>query len=353
MADAPLLREPPDDGHLWIPPDALPGVTISYTLGRNNDGYLLRAKRTKIHVEISHTMSGPFTETMQGFANGERPEDATLAEVASFTDGTLLQSLPLDIIGAGSVDGGLTGLTHESAELEGDPEVQPWTPIHLATKAKLSAWLIRNPLSAAGDRKWRMLDIRYQVCQAPNASAPELGGLGYHTMWGKSAKAEGGTNPWTKTARSCPGSFRRGTDRDIPFPNGVITDIPLKAGNYRDYYETVGRLLADQSRERTAGGDDDMPTHRWSPKGFNNQFEMPGCLPVTPADVGPTGSPTNTADPFADLPLIVDFHIQRLKAVIHRNGITAVDLAAGYFERNQTPLTAGEQAAYEGLGIRL
>jgi len=48
---AELLKSPPDDGHLWIPPDALPGVTILYTRGRNtgeSDGtfsYLRRQKR--------------------------------------------------------------------------------------------------------------------------------------------------------------------------------------------------------------------------------------------------------------------------------------------------------------------
>ena len=101
-------------------------------------------------------------------------------------------------------------------------------------------------------------------------------------------------------------------------------------------------------------GDDEMPTHRWAPKGFINQFEMPGCLPVTPGDVihidGRGGK--DEADPFAALPLIVEFHIHRLMAIIHRNGITPALIDDGYFIRDPSiELTADVEAAYRKLGL--
>ncbi len=85
-----------------------------------------------------------------------------------------------------------------------------------------------------------------------------------------------------------------------------------------------------------------------------NQFEMPGCLPVTPGDVihldGRGG--VDEADPFAALPLIVEFHIHRLMAIIHRNGITPALISDGYFIRDPSiELAAAEQAAYRKLGL--
>ena len=95
------------------------------------------------------------------------------------------------------------------------------------------------------------------------------------------------------------------------------------------------------------------PTHRWAPKGFQNQFEMPGGMPVSPGDVASVrGRELDPADPYVLLPLLRDFHIPRLKAVIHRNGITAAEIAAGYFERDPAvDLNEGERAAYQSLGI--
>ena len=128
---AELMTSPPDLDHLWIPPDALPGVTILYTPGRNSRNgqgqfdYAERQKRSDIFIEISHTMGGPGLETPQSFANSEMPSGETLAEVATFSDGTVLQSLPLEFIGQGSVAGGLTGLTHESAEEAGNADEIP------------------------------------------------------------------------------------------------------------------------------------------------------------------------------------------------------------------------------------
>ena len=361
---AQLLTTPPDDEHLWIPPDALPGVTILYTPGRNSrehDGsftYLRRQRRKIATIEISHTMAGRGTETPQSFANNEMPDEATLAEIASFTDGTLLQSLPFDIVGVGSYKGSLNGITHESAEEAGDPNLKPWNPVHLKTKAMVSAWLIRNPLFAAGDLKWGIIQIRYQICKAPYAPTAADGGLADHTMWDTKSVLNGGRNEWSKFDKSCPGWTRRGTDRRLQFPTGNITDIPLEPGNFRDYYEEVGRLLhadagtGEQIRIEQTG--DDMPTHRWAPKGFGNQFEMPGGMPVSPGDVTHVREPKlDTSDPYALLPLNQDFHIPRLKAVIHRNGITAEEIANGYFERLPfVELTPEEQTQYEALGIR-
>ena len=355
---AQLLETPPDDEHLWIPPDALPGVTILYTPGRNtreSDGsftYLRRQRRQIATIEISHTMAGGGTETPQSFANNEMPDEATLAEIATFTDGTLLQSLPLDIVGVGSYKGSLMGITHESAEEAGDPNKVPWNPVHLRTKALISAWLIENPLFAAGDRKWGILNIRYQICKSPFASSAEDGGLGCHTMWDTKSIETGGENPWSKFDKSCPGWTRRGTKDRLQFPTGNITDIPLEPGNFRDYFEEVGRLLDEIGFEKTG---DDMPTHRWAPKGFQNQFEMPGGMPVTPGDVSAVRDPSlDPADPYARLPLVQDFHIPRLKAVIHRNGITAAEIAGGYFIRQTfVDLKPEEIAEYKAVGIPL
>ena len=96
-----------------------------------------------------------------------------------------------------------------------------------------------------------------------------------------------------------------------------------------------------------------MPTHRWAPKGFQNQFEMPGGMPVTPGDIGPARAPElDPADPYLLLPFNTDFHIPRLKAIIHRNGITAADINAGYFVRQPlVELNPDEIAAYQALGI--
>ena len=361
---AQLLTSPPDDEHLWIPPDALPGIQILYTPGRNSRDangqftYLRRVRRKIITIEISHTMAGGGTETPQSFANGEMPDEATLAEIATFTDGTVLQSLPLDIVGVGSFQGSLVGLTHESAEEAGDPNKMPWNPVHLQTKAQLSAWLIRNPLFEAGDLKWGMLQIRYGLCRSPFAPTRDEGGLGDHTMWDTKSilnVKENGQNPWSKFDKSCPGWERRGTQRRVQFPTGNITDIPLKAGNFRDYYEEVGRLLNEDPGGKITVDQtgDEMPTHRWAPKGFHNQFEMPGGMPVTPGDVGPARGPQlDPADPFKLLPLNRDFHINRLKAVIHRNGVTAADISSGYFERDDSvEISDGERAAYAALGI--
>jgi hypothetical protein len=373
---AQLLTQPPDDEHLWIPPDALPGVTILYTPGRNDIdhdgrfGYLRRQRRQIVTIEIAHTMAGSGTETPQAFANQEMPEKATLAELASFTDGTLLQSLPLDIVGVGSFRGSLMGLTHESAEEAGDPNVKPWNPVHLRTKALLSAWLINNPLFAAGDRRWGMVRIRHQICRSPFASTAADGGLACHTMWDTHSVCVDGKNEWSKVNKSCPGWYRRGTQSRLQFPTGNITDIPLQPGNFRDYFEAVGRLLRDGSappplrpfppdqpitptvHDQPTG--DDMPTHRWAPKGFKNQFEMPGGMPVSPGDIGPSRNiELDPVDPYSLLPLTQDFHIQRLQAIIHRNGISAADIAGGeYFIREPSiTLRPEEQAQYEKLGF--
>jgi hypothetical protein len=360
-----LMKSPPDDDHLWIPPDALPGVTILYTPGRNTrdaDGkfsYLHRQRRQIATIEISHTMAGPSTETPQSFANGETPDKATLAEIASFTDGTLLQSLPLDIVGVGSYKGSLMGITHESAEEAGNPNEKPWNPVHLRTKALVSAWLIRNPLFEAGDRKWGIIKIRHQLCRSPFASTADDGGLACHTMFDTHSILTDGKNEWSKFDKSCPGWLRRGTTRRVQFPTGNITDIPLEAGNFRDYFEEVGRLLQEH---KDGGGQipieqtgDDMPTHRWAPKGFQNQFEMPGGMPVTPGDVTPGSNlpSLDPADPYLLLPFMQDFHIPRLKAVIHRNGITADELATGYFVRQpDVDLKPEEVDAYKAVGLK-
>ena len=170
-----------------------------------------------------------------------------------------------------------------------------------------------------------------------------------------------GQNEWSKVDKSCPGWFRRGTQRRLQFPTGNITDIPLEAGNFRDYFEQVGRILGEQPHRRGGGDDrihteqagDDMPTHRWAPKGFQNQFEMPGGMPVTPGDIGPARAPDlDPADPYLLLPLTQDFHIPRLKAVIHRNGITDDEIRDGYFVRQPlVELSQAEVAAYQALGI--
>lgn len=227
--------------------------------------------------------------------------------------------------------------------------------MHLRTKALLSAWLIRNPLFAEGDRKWGRLQIPYQLCRSPFAVTREDGGLGDHTMWDTHSVLTGGDNPWSKVNKSCPGLFRRGTARRRQFPNGVITDIPLETGNFRDYYEEVGRRLeaVDGQTSHIEQTGDDMPTHRWAPKGFHNQFEMPGAMPVTPGDIGPGRANLDQADPYALLPLIRDFHIERLKAIIHRNGITQADIQDGYFIRDGSiALTEAEEAGYARLNIQ-
>ena len=315
---APLLDRPPDDGHLWIPPGALgPGIVMRYTLGRNDGGYLGRAKRNIITMEISHTMGGSSTESMQGFANSEMPAKATLAEVATFTDGAFLQSLPLDIIGAGSVKGCATGLTHESAELAGDPNAQPWTPAHLATKVALTTWLIRNPLLAAGDRKWGKLQIRLQIVRNPYAPTPDVGGLGDHTMWDTCGVAMGGTNPWTLYCKSCPGWERRGTTRKVQFPTSQVTDIPLTPGNFRDYYEQVGRRLAPPHPAITIEpGDDDMADYIWRPPGIANAFAMPALCPISSVAFQAYGT---------KIPIVTEHHLQSVKAATVRNGMVESD----------------------------
>ncbi|MCU1358897.1 MAG: penicillin-resistant DD-carboxypeptidase, partial [Ilumatobacteraceae bacterium] len=66
--------------------------------------------------------------------------------------------------------------------------------------------------------------------------------------------------------------------------------------------------------QQTVTGDDDMPTHRWTPKGFRNEFEIPGGLPITPAellDPNQSGAILNEINPFADLKQIIEFHTQR------------------------------------------
>lgn len=238
-----ILNAPPDNFNWWIPPNAIPGVEILYTPGRNsklNDGrwsYHVRKHRDGLFTEIFHTMGGSSTESLQGFANSEMGSNATLAELATFVDGKVLQSLPLNIIGAGSVAGCATGITNETAELAGDVNAQPLTDTQLLSKAKLTAWLIRNPL------RWPNFSIPYQICRSPTAPSPSWGGLGDHTMWGICGKAEGGTNPWSLYCKSCPGWYKRGNRNNIQFPNSRVTDIPLQRGNFRDYYELVGSLL--------------------------------------------------------------------------------------------------------------
>ncbi len=254
---APLLTTPPNDGHLWIPPDALPGVKIRYTLGRNDGNYLNRKLRAIITTEASHTMGGSSTESMQGFANAEMGASATLAEVATFTDGSLLQSLPLDLMGVGSVALTPWGLTHESAEMSGDPNAQPWTPVHMDTKVALTAWLIRNPLLKAGDRKWAKLQIPYQVCVSPYPNTPALGGLGFHTQFGDCGLQAGGTNPWSLYCKSCPGYMRRG------YPPGKfpgLLGLPNIPGNFRDYVQRVGAALATNP-EPTPPEEEDMANY--------------------------------------------------------------------------------------------
>ena len=261
-----VLLDSPPDGGLWIPPDALGSdVKIVYTRGRNDGApgpYYGRRVRDVITTEASHTMGGPNTETPQSFANGEMGSAATLAEVATFPaqaspwgKPTLLQSLPLDAMGVGSVALTPWGLTHESAELRGDPNAQPWTPDHIDLKARLTAWLIRNPLADV-DRQWRKLQIRYQVCASPYPSMAALGGLGFHTMFGDCGTQAGGTNPWSLYCKSCPGYQRRGYGPG-KFPG--VADLPDAPGNFRDYYQRVGALLTPTIPQE---GDDMTPEER-------------------------------------------------------------------------------------------
>lgn len=238
-----ILDSPPDNENWWIPPDALPGIEILYTPGRNTKdsngrwSYHSRKRRTGCYLEIFHTMGGSSTESLQGFANSEMGANATLAELATFTDGRILQSLPLNIIGAGSVAGGATGITNETAEIKGDPNLQPLTEVQLETKAQLTAWMIKNPLG------WKGFEIPYQVCKSPTPSRPDRGGLGAHTMWGICGVSAGGTNPWSLYCKSCPGWYKRGTRREIMFPNSAFTDIPWQFGNFRHYSDRVAQLL--------------------------------------------------------------------------------------------------------------
>jgi hypothetical protein len=114
-------------------------------------------------------------------------------------------------------------------------------------------------------------------------------------------------------------------------------------------------VLAEREVPAIAQGDDDMPTHRWAPKGFRNEFEIPGGLPVTPAELlnpDQSGAFLNEINPFGELKLIIEFHTHRLTAIIHRNGITAQQIADGYFIRDPAvELTAGEAQEYARLGI--
>lgn len=102
-------------------------------------------------------------------------------------------------------------------------------------------------------------------------------------------------------------------------------------------------------------GDDDMPTHRWTPKGFRNEFEIPGGLPITPAELlnpDQSGAFLNDINPFGDLKQIIEFHTHRLTAIIHRNGITPQQIADGYFIRDETvELSPAEIEQYRHIGI--
>jgi LAS superfamily LD-carboxypeptidase LdcB len=133
-------------------------------------------------------------------------------------------------------------------------------------------------------------------------------------------------------------------------PQAVLDHEAATGGHGSDPIGAITVVVIDPEQ----GGDEEMPTHRWAPLGFHNQFEIPGCLPVTPADLmhvdGRGG--TNEADPFAGLPLIREFHIDRLRAIMHRNGVTPEVVANHYFVRDrEVPLDEGQIAQYRALGI--
>ncbi len=244
----PLLDNPPADGLGWVPKAELhkicdrlgiPRMTVKYTLGRNDGKYATRAKRKILTTHIRHTMGGYGTESMAGFAMSETGSSATLAEAAVFEDGSILFSLPFNVIGAGSVAGSANGITCETSELAGDPNVRPWTDPAARSIAVIECFMITNPLN------WSWMQVPFQICKSPYPTTKALGGIGCHTMWGLGGISNGGTNPWTLVkGKSCPGWYRRGnTQRNILFPTGNVTDIPDMPGNFRNLYYLTANYL--------------------------------------------------------------------------------------------------------------
>jgi hypothetical protein len=162
---------------------------------------------------------------------------------------------------------------------------------------------------------------------------------------------------WQWSSRTMVPGFQKGIDVNEIRNITTLERITAQLDGPPPETKTVTGAEVDPADIGHDEGDHEVSSHRWMPKGFLNQFEMPGCLPVTPAEVlqrNAGRAPLDPADPFAALPLISEFHQHRFLAILHRNGITAEQIAGGYFIRDASmPLSQPEIDFYVSQGITI
>lgn len=166
-----------------------------------------------------------------------------------------------------------------------------------------------------------------------------------------------GADVWQWSSKTKVPGFQKGIDvNEIRNVSTLERITAQQDGPAPDLTPITGFEVEPSETGQDEGGQD-VSSHIWMPKGFVNQFEMPGCLPVTPADIlshTPNRAPLDPADPFSALPLISEFHPHRFLAILHRNGITPEQIAEGYFIRDPSvDLTDEQKDFYRARGIQV
>jgi GH25 family lysozyme M1 (1,4-beta-N-acetylmuramidase) len=175
---------------------------------------------------------------------------------------------------------------------------------------------------------------------------------------GRRECAKYGATVWQWTDRAKVPGFKHGIDANQILDINTLDRLSGRTTPTPPPVVSIDPVITDDPSDDGAdeGGGPNVASHRWMPKGFLNQFEMPGCLPVTPADVGARGpgrAPIDPSDPFAALPLFSEFHPQRFLAILHRNGITRQQMVdEQYFVRDpEIVLQDHERDFYRRQGV--
>jgi GH25 family lysozyme M1 (1,4-beta-N-acetylmuramidase) len=179
----------------------------------------------------------------------------------------------------------------------------------------------------------------------------------YNSESGRKKCTKYNADVWQWSSKTKVSGFLKGIDVNEILTVATLERITGQSGGPPPIQPITGAEVDPDDIGDDDEGGQNVSTHIWMPKGFHNQFEMPGCLPVTPAEVlehSPRRAPLDPGNPFAALPVFSEFHPHRFLAILHRNGITREQIADGYFIRDgSVELTDEQRDFYQRQGIAM
>lgn len=165
-----------------------------------------------------------------------------------------------------------------------------WTPVQVAELAKFLAWC-NDPegLPAA----WMALHgtVLHPI-PLVRCATPDSPGVGYHTMFGA-------PSAWTPVAKSCPGAAR--------------------IAQFDTVLDLARQVRSANVPHPPPAEEEPMATHLWKDERHPNIFVEPSGAAVGPAELG---------GPYHGLPLVEEYHDQRLSSACWRAWGVSVEQAA-------------------------